>query len=99
MSRDFDDFPIYDPVIKDDNYLSNIWSDFIASFVESLQEYLSSAGVLVPVLTLAQRNLIQTPQEGQMIYVSNANSPSLPRSAQLQIWQVVSGVGQWTVIV
>jgi hypothetical protein len=99
MSRDFDNFPTYDPIIKDDVYLSNIWSDFMATFVESLQGYLSSNGNFVPRLTLAERNLIQSPEEGQLIYLSNANTPTLPRTAELQIWQVVSGVGQWTVIV
>jgi hypothetical protein len=99
MSRDFDNFPTYDPIIKDDVYLSNIWSDFMATFVQSLQEYLSSNGIFVPRLTLAQRNLIQAPQEGQMIYVSDSNTPTVPRTAQLQLWKVVSGIGQWTVIV
>lgn len=99
MARDLDNFPTYDPLVKDDVYLSNIWSDFIATFVESLQEYLSSNGMFVPSITLAQRNSILSPVEGQMIYVSDSNTPTLPRTAQLQIWQVVAGVGQWTVIV
>lgn len=99
MARDFDDFPTYDVLIKDKVYLSSIWSDFLATFVESLQEYLSQNGVFVPRLTLAQRDDINTPVEGQMIYVSDANTPNSPRTAELQIWQVVSGVGQWTVIV
>ncbi len=99
MARDFDNFPTYDPVIKDEIYLSNIWSDFMATFVESLQGYLSQNGIFVPSITLAQRDAIQTPVEGQMIYVSDSNTPTLPRTAELQIWQVVAGVGQWTVIV
>jgi hypothetical protein len=97
MSRDFDFFPTYDPVVKDDVYLSNVWSDFMATFIESLREYLSSSGSFVPRLTLAQRDEIRTPVEGQMIYVSDAVVS--PRTAELQIWQVVAGVGQWTVIV
>jgi hypothetical protein len=99
MARDFDFFPTYDPLVKNDVYLSNIWADFMTTFVESLREYLSSNGDFIPRLTLAQRNLIQDPQEGQMIYVTDANTPVLPRTAELQIWQVVAGVGQWTVIV
>lgn len=99
MARDFDDFPTYDPIIKNDVYLSNLWADFMATFVNSLREYLSQFGTFIPILTLAQRNQILNPQEGQMIYVSDSNTPTLPRTAQLQIWQVVAGVGQWTVIV
>jgi len=99
MARDLDFFPTYDVLVKDGVYLSNIWSDFMATFIESLREYLSASGIFIPRLTLAQRNDIQTPQEGQLIYVSDANTPTLPRTAELQIWQVVAGVGQWTVIV
>lgn len=99
MARDFDYFPTYDPIIKDDIYLSNMWSDFMATFIESLREYLSSTGAFIPKLTKAQQAQIQTPQEGQMVYVSDANAPTLPRTAHLQIWQVVAGVGQWTTIV
>lgn len=95
MSRDFDYFPTYDPLVKNDVYLSNLWSDFMATFVESLREYLSASGVFVPRLTSAQQSEIQTPVEGQMLYISDANGTT----AELQIWQVVSGVGQWTVIV
>lgn len=99
MARDFDDFPTYDPVIRNDIYLSSMWADFLATFIESLQEYLSERGIFVPVLTVAERDDIKDPQEGQMIYVSNANTPTLPRTAELQIWQVIAGVAGWTVIV
>lgn len=99
MSRDFDFFPTYDALVKDKVYLSNVWSDFMATFVESLREYLSSTGIFIPRLTTAQKSLIQNPVEGQMIYVSDSNTPTLPRTAALQIWQVVAGVGQWTTIV
>lgn len=99
MARDFDYFPTYDPVIQDEVYLSSVWSDFMATFVESLRGYLSSYGAFVPVISLADRNAIQTPQEGQMVYVSDAASQSNLRTAQLQIWLVTDNVGSWTVIV
>ncbi len=97
MARDFDNFPTYDPLVKNQVYLSNIWADFMATFVESLREYLSSLGSFTPPITLAQRNSIQTPKEGQTIYVSDANTPAIPRTAELQIWMVIAGVGQWVV--
>ena len=99
MSRDFDNFPVYDPIIREDIYLSASWTDFIAAFVESLQGYLSEHGMFVPRLTIAERDLIQEPQEGQMIYVDDETTPTVPHTGHLQIWQVVSGTGQWTVIV
>ncbi len=99
MSRDFDNFPTYDPLVKDEVYLSNVWSDFMVTFIESLREYLSSNGAFIPRLTKSQRDSRRNPQEGQMIYVTDSNTPTLPKTAELQIWQVVNGVGQWTVIV
>jgi hypothetical protein len=99
MARDFDNFPTYDPVVRDEVYLSSIWADFIATFVESLQEYLSANGMFVPRLTEAQRDAIQNPVEGQLVYVDDPVAPTVPHTAHLEIWQVVAGVGQWTVIV
>lgn len=99
MARDFDYFPTYDPLVKENVYLSNVWGDFMATFVESLRQYLSSGGIFVPSMTKAQQAMIQNPVEGQMVYISDANSPTLPRTAELQIWQVVGGNGQWTTIV
>lgn len=69
MARDFDDAPMYDPVVKGDSFkLSDIWSGFFSSFIETLISYLSQNGIFVPRLTTAERNLIQTPQEGQIIF-------------------------------
>jgi len=99
MARDFDNFPTYDPVIKDQVYLSNVWSDFMATFVESLREYLSARGAFIPNITLEQRDAIQNPQEGQLIYVSDSNTPVTPRTAQVQVWLVTAGVGSWTIVV
>ena len=73
MARDLDNFPTYDPIIKDDIYLSNIWSDFMATFIESLREYISQNGIFVPRLTLEQRDAIQDPEIGQLIYVTDSD--------------------------
>lgn len=91
MARDFDDFPTYDELIKDGSYLSNIWSDFFATFTSSLQGYLSQNGMFVPVLSSTEQSSIQQPVAGQLVYISDLN--------QLQIWQIINNVGQWTVIV
>jgi len=73
MARDFDNFPTYDPVIKDQVYLSNVWSDFMATFIESLREYLSQNGVFVPRITTDQRNSLQNVINGQLIYNTSTN--------------------------
>jgi hypothetical protein len=69
MARGFDDMPMYDPVVKEESLkLSDIWSGYFSSFIETLISYLSENGIFVPKLTTAERNLIQTPEEGQMIF-------------------------------
>lgn len=73
MARDFDDFPTYDPVIKDQIYLSNVWSDFMATFVETLQEYLTQNGIRMPRLTTAQRDALKGVENGLTIYNTTIN--------------------------
>lgn len=73
MARDLDNFPTYDPIIKDSVYLSNVWSDFMATFVESLREYLSQNGIFVPRITTAERNALQNVVNGQLIYNTSTN--------------------------
>lgn len=72
MARDFDFFPTYDPLVKDQVYLSNIWSDFMATFVESLREYLSQNGIFAPRITTAERDALQNVINGQLIYNTSA---------------------------
>ena len=68
MARDFDNFPTYDPVIKDKIYLSNVWSDFMATFVETLQGYLTQNFILMPRITTNERDALQDVVNGSMIY-------------------------------
>lgn len=73
MSRNFDNFPTYDPIIKDRVYLSNVWSDFMATFIETLQGYLTQNGIQVPRLTTAQRDALMNVPNGWMIYNTTLN--------------------------
>ena len=69
MARDFDDFPVYDPILKPGTVaLSSIWVDFMATFIETLQEYLTRYGIFVPRITTDQRDGLQNVVNGQMIY-------------------------------
>jgi len=69
MASDFDEFPVYDPLIKkDSDKLSDVWTSSLATFLQNLKGYLSSFGMFIPKLTTTQRDSIQAPQEGQMIY-------------------------------
>jgi len=68
MARNFDNFPTYDPIIKDEIYLSGIWSDFMATFVETLQGYLTQNGMKAPRITTTQRDALQNLENGFFIY-------------------------------
>jgi len=69
MAADFDNFPTYDPLIKEGStYMSNVWSDFLATFMQTLQGYLSQNGIFVPRLTTVQRDALRNVMNGQLIY-------------------------------
>jgi hypothetical protein len=75
MANDFDQFPYYDNLVKDGTLqMSDVWIGAISYFFQNLIGYLSQFGIFLPVLTTAQRNTIQTPQNGQMIYNSDTNT-------------------------
>ena len=63
--------PLYDPLTKPmrgNNYLADAWRDWFATFIQTLTTYLSSNGIFLPNLTTAQRDALQSPANGQMIY-------------------------------
>lgn len=69
MANDFDQFPLYDPLIKKGtDKMSDIWIGSMSTFYMNLIGYLTQNGILMPQLTTAQRNALQSPQNGQMIY-------------------------------
>lgn len=75
MANDFDEFPIYDPLIREESLkMSSIWQDFIATFYMNLIGYLTSGGILLPQLTTVQRNALLNVQNGQMIYNTTLGS-------------------------
>lgn len=98
MAIDIDLPPINDPITKKtDDLWSDLWRDYISTLIDTLITYLSQYGMLIPNVTTAQRDSIQAPVEGQMIYNTDA-IPGPPRTGQLQIWQVKADVGAWRVI-
>lgn len=75
MANDFDEFPLYDPLTKKGtDYMASNWVDFMATFYMNLIGYLTQNGILLPQVTTAQRDAIQTPQNGQMIYNTTLGS-------------------------
>jgi hypothetical protein len=74
MSNDFDDFPVYDPVIKQGkSQLSDLWVGVFSTFYQTLISYLTSSGIIAPELTTLQRNALLSPKNGQIIYNTTLN--------------------------
>ncbi len=69
MARDFDLFPTNDPIINRGSiYLSDIWSLFLNTFIQTLTEYLTQNGIYMPPLTTAERDALQNVRNGLVIY-------------------------------
>ncbi len=78
MATDFDEFPLYDPLIKrGTDKMSAVWQDFIATFYMNLIGYLSQNGIFLPKLTSVQRDQITSPQNSQMIYNTTTDAPQI----------------------
>ncbi len=98
MANDIDLPPINDPVTRNSkDFLSDSWHDYIAYLIDTLNDYLSQYGIFNPNITTAERDSIQDPQEGQMIYNTDA-IPGPPRTGELQVWQVKADIGAWRTI-
>lgn len=75
MAVDIDLPPVYDPLTKmKTDYLSDIWVSYVSTLIDTLGEYLSQFGIFMPQVTTAQRDSIQNPQNGQMIYNTSIGS-------------------------
>jgi len=69
MALDLDLFPLYDPLtLKSKDQMSAVWRDALATYHQTLTGYLSQFGMFMPQLTTVQRDTIQSPVNGQMIY-------------------------------
>lgn len=78
MANDFDEFPIYDPVVRQGTpYLSDLWVGIMSTLYQNLISYLSANGIFLPQLTTAQRDALQIPMNGQMIYNTTLDAPQI----------------------
>lgn len=67
MATDFDQFPVYEEIVKGMK-MSSVWTTAMSTFFQNLIGYLSQYGIFIPNMNTAQRNTIQSPVNGQMIY-------------------------------
>ena len=75
MANDFDQFPLYDPLLKENtDKMSDVWVGSISTFFQTLIGYLTSFGVFIPLVTTTERDNIATPVNGQMIYNTDTDT-------------------------
>jgi hypothetical protein len=84
MAQDFDQFPLNDPLIKAKMMMSDEWAAFMGAFFQNIIGYLSQYGIFVPNLTTEQRDSIQSPEKGQMIYNTTVDAP---QTFQAGVWK------------
>jgi hypothetical protein len=69
-----DQFPYYDPLLKGRNEkMSEVWIAAFSAFIDTMNGYISPFGFLTPQLSTAQRDVIQSPVNGQIIYNTTLN--------------------------
>jgi hypothetical protein len=68
MANDFDQPPLYSPITRDGDLISDIWINFMSTEYMNLIGYLTQFGILLPQVTTVQRDSLNTIQNGQMIY-------------------------------
>ena len=89
MSVSLDQPPIYDPITKNNQYIGDNWSLYLTSLIETLSSYLGQYGMFIPNLTTVQRDMIQSPVNGQWIFNSTINAPQFYQSSSTS-WRTVT---------
>lgn len=75
MANNFDQFPLYDPIVKPtSNQLSSLWVGYFSQFYQTLTDYLTQGGVLLPPLSTEERDALQNIRGGQTIYNTTLDS-------------------------
>lgn len=84
----FDQPPINEPITKTmPSRVSSPWELYFATQYQILTSFLGPFGIFAPPITTVQRDSIQSPVLGQIIYNTTTNT--------LQVWQTVAMVNQW----
>ena len=83
--------PVYDNLIQGkDERMSDIWIAWISIFTQLMSGYITQTGFNVPNLTSSQRDSIQSPNNGQLIYNVTLNV--------LQFYQVLPSGSSWKTV-
>lgn len=90
MANSIDQLNYYDPLVRKNSKMSEEWISQMSSFIDVLNGYLTPFGILTPQVTTEQRDSIQSPVLGQLIYNTTTN--------ELQVYQIKTGTAAWRAI-
>ena len=69
-----DQFCYYDPLLKGKpDKMADVWIAAFSAFIDTMNGYITPFGFLTPQMTTAQRDSIQSPVNGQIIYNTSTN--------------------------
>lgn len=69
MANSVDQLNYYDELVKRGSLkMSEEWISQLSSFIDTLNEYLTPFGIIAPRITTEERDSIQSPINGQIIY-------------------------------
>lgn len=77
MANDIDRPPLDDRLVKISGDLSDVWRDWIATFYQTMIDFLTQNGIYPSHLTTDDRDKINSPGEGQMIYNITIKAPQI----------------------
>ena len=90
MAQGFDEFPLYDPLMKPGhNRLSDVWINNLSTFYQTLSAYITPFGIIPPSLTLEQIKGIISPQNGQQVYNLTVDAPQFYQASSAS-WRTVT---------
>jgi hypothetical protein len=89
-TQSIDQFPYYDPLIKGKtDKMSEDWIAALSAFIETLNGYITPFGFVLPNLSQAQIDTIQSPANGQLIYNITADAPQFFQISS-NSWRTIS---------
>jgi hypothetical protein len=85
-----DQFPYYDPLLKGkEDKMGDVWIAALSYFIDTLNSYITPFGFIIPNLTTAQRDTIQSPLNGQLIYNITVDAPQFYQSSS-NSWRTIT---------
>lgn len=75
MPNSFDLPPTYDRLADKSGIMTSSWILWFGAFLDNLSAYITEFGITPPNLTTAQRDTIQSPNNGQEIYNITIDAP------------------------